>query len=163
MKGLDITMFDVLIIGCGVTGAACAYTLSKYDLKIGILEANNDVASATTKANSAIIHAGYDPHPGTLMARLNVRGTALAPEICRKLDVPYLNCGSLVLAFNDADKEHLQSLYDRGIQNGVPGVKILSAEEVKAKEPQLSDAVVAALWAPSAGIINPWEYALAFA
>ena len=156
-------MFDVLIIGCGVTGAACAYTLSKYDLKIAVLEANNDVAAGTTKANSAIIHAGYDPRPGTLMARLNVRGTALAPEICRKLDVPYLNCGSLVLAFNDADKVHLQSLYDRGVANGVPDMKILSAEEVRAKEPQLSDAVVAALWAPSAGIINPWEYALAMA
>ena len=156
-------MYDVLIIGCGVTGAACAYTLSKYDLRLAVLEAENDVAAGTTKANSAIIHAGFDPRPGTLMARLNVRGTALAPEICKKLDVPYRNCGSLVLAFSDADKEHLQTLYDRGVANGVPGMEILTAAEVKAKEPQVSDEAVAALWAPTAGIVNPWEYALAMA
>ena len=87
-------MFDVLTIGCGVTGAACAYTLSKYDLKIGILEANNDVAAGTTKANSAVVHAGFDAQPGTLKARLNVRGSELMEELCAQLGV-----GLLLFAF----------------------------------------------------------------
>lgn len=91
-------MYDVAIIGCGVIGAATAYALSRYENKVVILEAENDVADCTTKANSAILHAGYDPAPGTKMARLNVRGVELAKEICAKLDVPYKQCGSLVLA-----------------------------------------------------------------
>jgi glycerol-3-phosphate dehydrogenase len=156
-------MYDVLIIGCGVTGAACAYTLSKYALRIGILEARSDVAAGTTKGNSAIIHAGYDPTPGTLMARLNVRGAALAPLLCKKLDVPYRNCGSMVLAFDEADLAHLEKLLARGRANGVPGLRILSAAEARGREPALSEAVKGALWAPSAGIVNPWEYALAMA
>ena len=89
-------MLDVAIIGCGVVGAAAAYELSHYPLHTAIFEAENDVADCTTKANSAILHAGYDPEPGTRMARLNVEGVALAKEICARLDVPYLQCGSLV-------------------------------------------------------------------
>ena len=156
-------MIDVLIIGCGVTGAACAYTLARYDLRVAVLEAGSDVAVGTSRANSAIIHAGYDPAPGTDMARLNVRGAALAPEICARLDVPYLPCGSMVLAFDEGDRAHLQKLYDRGCANGVPGLEILSGEEARAREPELAETVVAALWAPSAGIICPWEYTLAMA
>ena len=91
-------MLDVAIIGCGVVGAAAAYELSHYPLHVAVLEAENDVADGTTKANSAILHAGYDPEPGTQMARLNVQGVALAKEICARLDVPYRQCGSLVLA-----------------------------------------------------------------
>ncbi|MDO5332035.1 MAG: FAD-dependent oxidoreductase, partial [Bacillota bacterium] len=86
-------MFDVGIIGCGVTGAAIAFELSKYNLKVAIIEKENDVAMGATKANSAIIHAGYDPKPGSLMARFNVRGSQLMEDLCRKLDVPYVNCG----------------------------------------------------------------------
>jgi glycerol-3-phosphate dehydrogenase len=156
-------LYDVIIIGGGVTGAACAYALSRYNLRVAVLEKSNDVAVGTTKANSAIIHAGYDPKPGSLMARLNVEGCAMAKDLCERLDVPYLNCGSLVLAFSDADMEHVRSLYERGCENGVPGMRILGAEEVKSMEPQLSDEVKGALWAPSAGIVNPWEYALAMA
>ena len=156
-------MIDVLIIGCGVTGAACAYTLARYDLRVAVLEAGSDVAVGTSRANSAIIHAGYDPAPGTDMARLNVRGAALAPEICARLDVPYLPCGSMVLAFDEGDRAHLQKLYDRGCANGVPGLEILSGEEARAREPERAETVVAALWAPSAGIICPWEYTLAMA
>ena len=96
-------MFDVVIIGCGVTGAATAYYLSKYDIKVAVLEAENDVAMGATKANSAVMHAGYDPENGSLMARLNVRGSVLAKEICTKLNVPYKQVGSLVVAFNEAD------------------------------------------------------------
>lgn len=156
-------MFDVLIIGCGVSGAACAYTLSRYELSLCVIDASNDVSNGTSKANSAIIHAGYDPKPGTLMAKLNIEGNAMAGEICEKLDVPFKRIGSLVLGFNEADKVHLQKLYERGVANGVPGIALLSAEEVKAMEPNLADNVVGALLAPSAGVICPWEYTLAMA
>ncbi len=156
-------MFDVLIIGCGVTGAACAYSLSKYDLSVCIIDESNDVANGTSKANSAIIHAGYDPKPGTLMARLNIEGNAMAGAICEKLDVPFKRIGSLVLGFNETDKAHLQKLYERGVANGVPDIQLLSEEEVKAMEPNIADNVVGALYAPSAGVISPWEYTLAMA
>lgn len=154
-------MYDVLIIGSGVSGASCAYMLSKYDLKIAVLDKSNDVASGTTKANSAIIHAGFDPAPDTLMAKLNVRGVELAKEIAAKLDVPIDPCGSLVLAFDDGDLEHVRKLYDRGCKNHVPGLEILDKEQLHALEPGISDGAVGALHAPSACIINPWEYCLA--
>ncbi|MEG0778042.1 MAG: NAD(P)/FAD-dependent oxidoreductase [Oscillospiraceae bacterium] len=156
-------MFDVIIIGCGVVGAATAYELSKYKLKIAVLESENDVATGTSKANSAIIHAGYDPEPGTLMAKLNVRGNALAAQICEKLDVPFKRVGSLVLAFNANELEHINSIYKRGLENGVPSMKLLSADEVKKIEPNVSENVLGALLAPSAGIINPWDFTLAMA
>jgi len=104
----EVVMLDVAIIGCGVVGAAAAYELSHYPLHVAVLEAENDVADGTTKANSAILHAGYDPEPGTQMARLNVQGVALAKEICARLDVPYRQCGSLVLALSQAELPHLQ-------------------------------------------------------
>ena len=156
-------MYDVAIIGCGVIGAATAFELSKYQLKLVVLEKENDVAMGASRANSAIIHAGYDPKPGTLMARLNVRGNAMAEKLCEDLSVPFERIGSLVLAFSDEEMETVKMLYDRGCQNGVPDQKILTAAEVKAMEPQVSDAVKGALYAPSAGIINPWDYTLAFA
>lgn len=155
-------MLDVLIIGCGITGAAVAYELSKYQFKTAILEAENDVSTGTTKANSAILHAGYDPKPGTLMAKLNVEGVRLAKELCQKLDVPYKQTGSLVLAFNETEKEHLNKLYQNGVENGV-NVQLLSKDEVLAKEPNISHEVVAALYASEAAIVSPWEYALALA
>ena len=156
-------MYDVAIIGCGVIGAAAAYALSRYNNKVVILEAENDVADCTTKANSAILHAGYDPAPGTRMARLNVRGVELAKEICTKLDVPYKQCGSLVLALSESELPHLQHLYENGTANGVPDMKILTKEETLAMEPNLSENVCGALWAPSAAIVSPWEFALAMA
>ena len=156
-------MYDVLIIGCGIIGAATAFELSKYRLSIGVLEQENDVADGTTKANSAILHAGYDPLPGTLMARLNVRGVALAKELCQKLDVPYRQCGSLVLAFSPEECATLETLRQRGEANGVPGLQILDREQVHQMEPNLSPAVMAALYAPTAAICSPWEYCLALA
>lgn len=156
-------MYDVLVIGCGITGAATAFELSRYKLKVGVLERENDVAVGTTKANSAILHAGYDPKPGSLMARLNVRGVELAKELCQKLDVPYDPCGSLVLAFSEEEKPTVDELYHRGVANGVPGVALLTGDEARAMEPNLSETVVAALWAPSAAICSPWEYCLALA
>ena len=156
-------MYDVLIIGCGVTGAAAAFELSKYKLRVGILERENDVAMGTTKANSAILHAGYDPKPGTLMAKLNVRGVELARELCGQLDVPYIPCGSLVLALSEEELPVIEELYRRGNENGVPGLKLLTGDEARALEPNLSEDVAGALHAPSAAICSPWEYCLALA
>lgn len=156
-------MQDVIIIGCGVVGAACAYRLSRCRLRVTVLEARSDVAAGTTKANSAILHAGYDPEPGTLMARLNVEGVRLAEEICARLDVPYRKTGSMVLAFDEKDRKCLRTLLERGQKNGVPGLRLLSGGEARALEPALSGEVCEALLAPSAAIVNPWEYALAMA
>ena len=156
-------MYDVIILGCGVVGAAAAYHLARYPLDAAVLEAQNDVANGTTKANSAIIHAGYDPEPGTLMAQLNVEGNRMAGDICQKLQVPFARVGSLVLAFDEGDLHTLRTLYHRGVQNGVPGLELLDAAQVRQKEPNLSENVVGALYAPTAGIVDPWQYALAMA
>ena len=156
-------MYDVAIIGSGITGSACAYFLSKYRLKIAVIEKNNDVCCGTTKANSAIIHAGYDPHPETLMAKLNVKGSEMAKEICAKLDVPYNQIGSLVVAFSEEEAKTVEELFERGNANGVPDLKILNREELKEAEPMISDEALCALYAPSAAIVNPWEYGLAMA
>ena len=154
-------MYDVAIIGCGVIGASLAYSLARYDLKVLILERENDVAMGTTKANSAIVHAGYDPEPGTLMAKLNVQGSEMMEELCRKLSVEYKRIGSLVLGFDEADQKTLAKIYDNGVKNGVPGLKMLSAAEVKEMEPALAENVVSALYAPSAAIVDPWGLCIA--
>ncbi|HIS78011.1 MAG TPA: NAD(P)/FAD-dependent oxidoreductase, partial [Candidatus Caccousia stercoris] len=152
-----------VIVGGGVCGCSLLYELSRYKLSAVLVEKENDVSVGTTKANSAIVHAGYDPHPGTKMARYNVEGNALVKELCEKLDVPYKQIGSLVLAF-DADQDALvRELFDRGTQNGVPGMKVLSAAEVREMEPNVSPEVTSALYAPSAGIVSPWELAIALA
>ncbi|MBC8535495.1 NAD(P)/FAD-dependent oxidoreductase [Feifania hominis] len=156
-------MYDAVIIGCGVIGAATAYELSHYRFQTLVLERDNDVANATTKANSGIIHAGYDPAPGTLMARYNVRGAELAGEICEKLDVPYRRVGSLVIALSPKELQVIEQLYERGIANGVPELRLLDAGQVKEMEPQLSERVLGALYAPTAAVVSPWEYALAMA
>ena len=156
-------MSDVLIIGCGVVGAAVAYSLAKYDLDIVILEKENDVAMGATRANSAIIHAGFDPKEGTLMARLNVEGCRMAKELCEKLDVPYKNNGSLVISFSEDEDEAVGKLYRRGVANGVPGLRIVEREELHKMEPGLAPEARKALYAPSAGIVSPWDYALAMA
>lgn len=156
-------MYDVVIIGCGVVGASAAYELARYKLRVAVLEAAADIAAGTTKANSAIIHAGYDPEPGTLMARLNVEGNRLTGEICEKLQVPFKRVGSLVVAFSPEQLPILRTLYDRGCKNGVPGLRLLSGEEARAMEPGLSEEVCGALFAPSAGIIDPWGFAIAMA
>lgn len=156
-------MYDVAIIGSGVIGSATAYELARYKIRVVVLEAENDVAAGTTKANSAILHAGYDPEPGTEMARLNVEGVRLAKEICQKLQVPYKQVGSLVLAFSEEEQAHLCRLYANGCANGVPGLELVDAAGAHALEPGLSEKVVGALYAPSAAIVSPWEYALAMA
>ncbi len=155
--------YDVAIVGCGVIGAAVAYNLAKYNLKVVVLERENDVANGTSKANSAILHAGYDPEPGTEMGRLNVLGVKLAKQICTDLKVPYRQTGSLVLAFNQDEIDHIKKLYNNGVANGVPNMQILDSQQVKKMEPNVDVKVKAALYAPSAAIVSPWEYTLAMA
>ena len=154
-------MFDVAIIGGGVIGCATAYKLSRYKLNVCLLEKENDVALGATRANSAIIHAGYDPEPDTMMARLNVEGSKQACELAKKLNVPYKNIGSMVLAFSDEECDTVKELYDRGVKNGVPGLEIIDKAEILKREPNVSDKVICALWAPSAAVISPWEYTIA--
>lgn len=155
--------YDVAVIGGGVVGALISMKLSKYDIKIALLEKCNDVAMGTTKANSAIVHGGFDAMPGTLKAKLNVKGTGMMPELCRDLNVPYRNNGSLVLAFSDEEVEHIKVLYDRGVKNGVDRLEIISKERVKELEPNVSDEVKAALLSNTAGIVCPYELTIAAA
>lgn len=156
-------MYDVTVIGCGVIGASTAYELSRYKLSVAILEKENDVACGTTKANSAIVHAGYDPHLGTKMARLNVQGSKMMEELCRRLSVDYKRIGSLVLAFDDTDMAVVRDLFDRGQKNGVEQLQVLTKEQTLELEPNLSAEVIGALYAPTAAIVNPWGLAIALA
>lgn len=156
-------MYDVIIIGAGVSGVAIARELSKYDLKIAVLEKNLDVCEGTSKANSGISHAGYDAKPGTLKAKLNVRGTELMEQLSKDLDFPYKRNGSLILCFDEADYSKLIELKERGEANGVKGLEILSREELLGIEPEIGDAVVAALHAPSGGIVCPFGLTIALA
>ncbi|WP_319203570.1 NAD(P)/FAD-dependent oxidoreductase [uncultured Ilyobacter sp.] len=154
-------MYDVAIIGAGVIGASVARELSKYDLNVVVIEKENDVSNGTTKANSAIVHAGYDAHEGTLMAKYNALGNAMFDKICDELAVPFERCGSLVLAFSEEERGHLDLLYKRGIINGIPEMELLEKDEIKKLEPNISDEVVAALHAKTAGIVGPWELTIA--
>ncbi len=121
-------MLDVAIIGGGVCGCSLLYALSGYQLQAALLEKTNDVGVATTKANSAIVHAGYDPAPGTLMARYNAPGNALVRQLAQDLDILFRGCGSLVVAFDEAERPQIEKLYHRGLQNGVPGLRIVAAD-----------------------------------
>ena len=153
--------YDVLIIGAGVTGCAIARELSHTGLKIALSDACDDVAMGASRANSAIVHAGYDCVPGTLMAKLNVRGNEMFDDVCESLNVPLLRVGSFVIAFGEEDEKELNNLLERGKANGVPGLEIISGERAREMEPKLSDDVTAALWAPTAGITCPYELTIA--
>ena len=154
-------MYDIIVIGCGISGASLAYKLSRYRLNILVLEKENDVAMGTTKANSAIVHAGYDPLPGTLMAKLNIEGSRQMEALCKELDVLYRKIGSMVLAFDETDRDTLQQLYRRGLENGVEALQLLTGDEARQMEPKLSEQVVEALYAPTAAIIDPWGLCIA--
>ncbi|MDL2253014.1 NAD(P)/FAD-dependent oxidoreductase [Ruminococcaceae bacterium OttesenSCG-928-I18] len=154
-------MYDVAILGGGICGCSLLYALSRYTLRCVLLEKENDVGVGATKANSAIVHAGYDPMPGTLMAKYNAAGNPRIRELCSELDVLYKQTGSLVLAFDEADRAQIQKLYQKGLANGIPGLEILERSEVLAKEPSLNPDVLCALYAPTAGVVNPWELAQA--
>lgn len=155
--------FDVAIIGGGIVGCSLFRELSRYRLDVALLEKENDVSLGSSRANSAIVHAGYDPAVGTLMARLNVAGNALYPKLCDELSVPFRKNGSMICALSDGDLEKLTALLERGRQNGVPDLAILSRSEAFALEPNLADDVVGALLAPSGGIVGAYEMTTALA
>ena len=149
--------YDVIIIGAGVTGSAIARELSRFKLRTAVIDKNSDIGEGTSKANSGIVHAGFDAKPGTLKAKLNVEGSMLMPELTRELGIPFFNNGSLVVALSDEDMTHMRELYERGIKNGVWGLKILTREEALNMEPNLSDDTKGALFAPTGGIICPFR------
>lgn len=153
---------DVVVIGGGIVGTAVLRELSKYDLKCILVEKEPDLTMGTTKANSAILHAGFDAPTGSLKAITNVRGNQLYHELEKDLDLDIKWTGSMVAATTDEEMATLQELLERGKANGVEGLKILSHEEVLQKEKNLT-AVKGALWAPSAGVCWPFGAALAFA
>ena len=154
-------MYDVAVIGAGVVGASVTRELSRYNLDVCLIESENDVSEGSTKANSAIIHSGYDPEYGTDMARLNVRGNYLAKKYANELSVPFKEIGSLVVGFSEDDMGTLEELLERGIKNEVPGIRIIDRKELLELEPHIGDEAIAALYAPSAGIIGPWEFTIA--
>ncbi len=156
-------MYDVAIIGAGVIGSAVARELSKYNLKACVIEREEDVCCGTSKANSAIIHAGFDAKPGTLKAKLNVRGNEMMDELSGDLDIPFRRNGSLVVRTKDQDPADLVELLEKAKANNVPRVRILGREELIAMEPNLSDDVVEALHAPTGAIVCPFHMTIAFA
>lgn len=156
-------MYDVIIIGAGVSGAAVARELSRYNATICVIEKCEDVCSGTSKANSGIVHAGYDAKTGSLMAKLNVEGSKMMDALSKELDFEYINSGSLVICVDEADRPKIQELYDRGIANGVSDLKIIERDELVKLEPNISDDAVCALFAPTAGIVCPFGLNIALA
>ncbi len=156
-------MYDVLIIGAGVCGSAAARELSRYQLKIGVLEKGEDVCSGTSKANSGIVHAGFDAKPGSLMAEMNVKGNAMMEELSKELDFSFERIGSLVLCFQEEDLDKLEDLKHQGEKNGVPDIQIIRQEALREMEPNISHEAVAALYAPTGGIVCPFGLNIALA
>ncbi|MGL5151408.1 MAG: NAD(P)/FAD-dependent oxidoreductase, partial [Clostridium sp.] len=154
-------MYDILIIGAGVIGASIARELSKYKLKICVLEKNYDIANGTSKANSGIIHAGFDAEPNTLKGKLNVIGNFMFDALQKELNFPFRRNGSLVLGFSDEDKHTLLSLIKRGMDNSVPNLQLLDQNEIIRLEPNVNPLVKYALYAPTAGILSPYEFTIA--
>ena len=154
---------EILIIGAGVVGCAMARVLSRYETEILVAERMGDVAEGASKANSGIVHAGFDAKPGTDKARLNVLGAKMYPALCAELNVPYKGNGALVVAFQEEDRATIEKLYDQGQRNGVPGLRIVEREELLRMEPNLNPSAVCALEASTSGIVSPYElvYALA--
>ena len=160
---MDKRNYDVVIIGGGVTGCAAARELSRYDLDIAVLERESDVCEGTSKANSAIIHAGFDAVPGTMKARFNAEGNKLMDSVSEELDIPFKRNGAMVVCWQESETEKLKTLYDRGIANGIGGLRILTGDQAREIEPSLSRDVFAALYAPTSGIVCPFEMTIAYA
>ena len=156
-------MYDVVIIGAGVSGSASARELSRYKVNACVIEKTEDVCSGTSKANRGIVHAGFDAPEGSLMAKLNVEGNLMMEELSKELDFPFKKNGSLVICLSEEDMPKLKELYDRGIRNGVKELKILNKEEVLELEPNITDDVYAALYAPTGGIVCPFGLNIALA
>ncbi len=153
--------YDVVIVGAGVIGGMVARELSRFDLSVCLLEKENDVAMGATRANSGIIHGGYDPTPGTLKAEMNSKGIGLLYEAARDLNVHHENNGSLVCAFSPEEDPVIHALYQRGLENGITDLAILTGCQARELEPNLSPAVTSALHVPGAGIICPYDLTIA--
>ena len=156
-------MYDIIIVGAGVIGCAVARELSKYNAKILVIEKNEDVCAGTSKANSAIVHSGYDAENGTLKAKFNVEGNRMMDKVCAELDVPFKRIGSLTVCTETERLPELDKLRKRGEKNGVEGLRVLSRDELLEIEPNIGDEVVGALFAPTAGIICPFKLTIAYA
>ena len=154
-------MFDVAIVGAGVIGGMLARELSRYQLSVCLLEKENDVAMGASKANSGIVHGGYDPEPGTLKAKLNTEGVELLFQAAQELNVPIIRNGSMVCAFSAEEEPMIGELYNRGLKNGISGLAILSGDEARALEPYLSEEVTKVLRVTNAGIVGPYELTIA--
>ncbi|MHB1317239.1 MAG: FAD-dependent oxidoreductase [Anaerolineae bacterium] len=154
-------LYDVVIIGAGVVGAHIARQLSRYRLRILLLDKAADVGDGTTKANTAIVHAGYDAKPGSDKARFNVAGNALFEQVCGDLDVEFERCGTYVVGVSEVDLTTLQDLHARGVANGIPGLELISGEEMRRREPGLTESTTGALFAATGGIVDP--FALCYA
>src|SRR5690554_1925666 len=153
-------MYDIIVVGAGINGGLIAYELSKYNLKVAVLEKDNDVGDEATAANSAIVHSGHDPKPGTLKAKLNKRGNQLFEDLCKELKVDFIRNGALVVATNDEELPKLEELYQQTIDREIP-VRMIDREEAIRLEPNLSDEVIKAIELPTTGIISPWEVTIA--
>ena len=153
--------YDVVVIGAGVAGCCCARELARYELSCLVVEGGNDIACGATRANSAIVHGGYDPEPGSLKARYNVAGSKLYPAWAAELGFAFANNESLVVGFGEDDRAALEGLLERGVQNGVEGLSIISGDEARELEPCLSAEVTCALRVTTGGICDPYEVALA--
>lgn len=160
---MEIKTYDAVIIGAGVIGCAVARELSRYELNVAVLERESDVCEGTSKANSAIIHAGFDAVPGTMKARFNVEGNKLMDKVSQELDIPFLRNGAMVVCMQESEVAQLRKLYDRGVANGVEGLRILSGDQAREIEPSLSKDIFAALYAPTSGIVCPFEMTIAYA
>lgn len=154
---------DIIIVGAGVVGCALARVLSRFDVSITVLERGCDVSEGASKANSGIVHAGFDAKSGSLKARFNVAGSRMYPELCAGLGVPYRRNGSLVLAFSDEERRTLGTLLAQGEQNGVGGLRIVEHDELLSMEPNVNPEVQCALYAPTGAIVSPYELVFALA
>jgi len=161
--GLKGHQFDVIIIGAGVVGCLTARALSRYRLQVLLLEKASDVGTGATKANTAIVHAGYNPLPGTNKARFNALGNRMYPQLCAELSVPYSRQGDYVVALSQEDMQTLEELQERGRRNGVSGLEIVSGDQVRRTERALTPQALGALWAPTGGIVDPFLLTIAAA
>lgn len=155
--------YDIAIIGAGIAGTALAYKLSSYSVKILLLERSEDVGGGATKANSGIVHGGYAAKHGTLKSRLSLAGNIQFDDLSEQLGFPFNRCGSYVLAFNEEEEETLSQIRNNGRLNGVEGLEIITGKELRRREHRISEEATAALYSPGAGIVSPYEAAIAFA
>lgn len=156
-------MYDAIIIGAGVVGCAVAQQMAKYNGKLLVVDRMEDVADGASKANSGIVHAGFDAHPGTEKARLNVKGSMMYGDLAKELGVPYTQPGALVLGFSEEDRATLNNLLAQAQANNVPGCRIVEHDEILQMEPNTNPAVVCALYAPTSALVSPYEMTCALA